>query len=362
MRSQGIGAAVAVVLALGAASPFWAADDESETRGVLVATRSILPGPFEIALPAKVGVLEAAADVTLSFEVTGRLERVLGDGARVAEGDELASLDTALEEAQLRQAELRLKDAERELRRVRGLKASSAASQKALDAARIAIGLRAAERDVATEHLSRRRILAPFSGVVTDVRFDPGEVVPPGAPMARLLSFALLKIEVGVPGYEITRVTPGSRARVEVPALPGETFQGTVHLVAPAAADGGHLFEVEVLVPNADGRLRPGMGARARIVTRKLARALVVPLECMVERSGERRVFFVEGGRARAVRVDDAPLVGEELVLPGTLPHRELVVRGHHDLRDGTPVRIDPTVLGGLAEGERVVRPETRLR
>jgi membrane fusion protein (multidrug efflux system) len=328
---------------------------------MLVATRTLEPRPFEIVLPGKVGVLAAAAEMTLAFEVTGRLARVLGEGAPVTAGDEIAALDIALEEAQLRQAELRVKDAERELTRVRGLRASSAASQKALDAARIAIGLRQAERDVALEHLARRRLVAAFSGVVTDVRLDPGEVAHPGATVARLLSFSLMKLELGVPGYEISQVAPGARARVEVPALPGETFDGTVHVVAPASADGGHLFEVEVLVPNPEGRLRPGMGARARLVIREIERALVVPLDCMVERAGKRFVFFVEDGKARAVPVDTAPLVGEELALPGSLPYREVVVRGHHDLRDGVPVRIDGLVLSGLGAGEPAVAPGARL-
>lgn len=328
---------------------------------MLVATRTLEPRPYEIVLPGKVGVLDAASSMRVSFEVMGRLERVLGDGARVEIGDEIAKLDSDLEQAQLRQAELRLLDAERELGRVRGLKASSAASQKSLDAARIAIGLRAAERDIALEHLSRRRLVAPFSGVVTDVRLDPGEVAHPGAPLARLLSFGLMKLEVGVPGYEITEVSPGALARIEVPALPGETFEGTVHLVAPAAAEDGHLFEVEVLVPNPQRRLRPGMGARVRLVTRALPRALIVPLECMVERSGERIVFFVEEGQARAVPVTHAPLVGDDLVLPDTLPYRDVVVRGHRDLRDGTPVRVDATILSGLQPGERAAAPDAKL-
>lgn len=358
LREGGRGVAIGWLLALAGAA---ALADGEPPKGVLVATRTIAPEPFAIVLPAKVGVLDAASELSLSFEVPGRLERVLGDGARVAEGDEVASLDTELEQAQLRQAELRLQDAQRELARAKGLKQSRAASEKTLDAARIAVGLRAAERDIAREHLARRRITAPFSGVVTDVRVDPGEVTQPGAPLARLLSFDLLKLEVGVPGYEITRVRPGEPVRVLVPALPGEHFEGSVHLVAPAAADDGHLFEVEVLVPNREGRLRPGMGARAHIVTRTLESALVVPLDCMVERAGTRFVFFVEGERATAVPVDDAPLVGERLVLPGTLPHRELVVRGHRDLRDGAAVRIDATILSGLAEGERAVTPGTRL-
>lgn len=332
------------------------------TKGVLVATRTLAPAPEEITLPAKVGVLEAAASMTLSFEVPGRVARILGDGARVAEGDELAALDTALEDAELRRAELRLEEARREHGRAQGLESSSAVSLKTLDSARIAVGLRRAELDVARERLARRRLVAPFAGVMAEVRLDPGEVTKPSAPVARLLNFDLLKLPVGVPGYQISRVAPGARVRVEVPALPGLDFDGTVHIVAPAAPEDGYLFEVEVLVPNRDRQLRPGMGARARIVTRSLEAAIAVPLDCMVEQSGERVVFFVEDGRARAVPVGDAALDGERIILPAALPHRELVVRGQHDLQDGTAVRVDSTIIADLPKGTSGTVPEARLR
>ena len=326
----------------------------------VVATRTLEARAHRIALPAKVGVLEAAADRMLSFEVPGRLVRVLGEGARVVTGDVVAGLDTALETAQVRQAELRLEDARRELSRVRGLK--SAVSGKVVDSARIALGLRESERDVAQAHLARRRLVATFDGVMTDVRLDPGEVAQPGVPVARLLSLDLLKLEVGVPGYEIVDVRPSAAVDVLVPALPGSHFEGSVHVVAQAAAVGAHLFEVEILVPNRDRRLRPGMGARGRIATRELESAILIPLECMVERGGERVVFFVADGRAHRVPIDLAALDGEHFVLPATLPYRDVVVRGQHDLSDGVDVRVDQTVLAEHPPGEPGLVPETRLR
>jgi membrane fusion protein (multidrug efflux system) len=348
-------------LAMALAAQALAATAEPAT-GPLVATRTLTAAPHELTLPAKVGIFEAASDMALSFQVPGRVARILGVGARAAAGEELAALDSALERAELKRAELRLEQAQRELARARGLQNSRATSEKVVDSARIEVGLRRAELDVANEQLVRRQLIAPFAGVVAEVRIDPGEVAQPGVLVARLLNFDLLKLAVGLPGYQISRAAPGARVRVSVPALPEEVFEGTVHIVAPAAAQDGYLFEVEVLVPNRDARLRPGMGARARIVTRSLEAALAVPLDCMVERDGERVVFFVEEGSARAVPVGESALDGATLVLPATLPYRDLVVRGQDDLQDGMPVRIDQTIIADLPEGAPGVVPEARLK
>jgi membrane fusion protein (multidrug efflux system) len=299
-----------------------------------------------------VGVLEAAASLEVSFEVSGRVERILGQGAAVTKGDEIAALDSQLEKADLRRAELLLADARAELKRLRGLQASRAASKSALESAHTAVGLRRAELDAASERLARRRLTARFDGVMADVRLDPGEVTVPGSPVADLLNLDLMLLEVGIPARQIARAQPGAPVTVEIPALGPEPFAGTVHHVAPAATGGGTLFEVDVLVPNAERRLRPGMGARAFVITNELPEALVVPLAASVQRGGRRVVFFVDEGLAHAVPVDDAILQGDELVLSPAIPYRTLVVRGQYDLDDGMAVRVDNSILAGQANSD----------
>jgi membrane fusion protein (multidrug efflux system) len=257
-------------------------------------------------------------------------------------------LESALERAQLHQAELRLREARAEWIRFRDLRESHAASERALEAAEIALGLRRAEHEVAREQLARRTLLARFDGVIGETRFEPGEVVSPGAIVATLLSLEELEIEIGVPGYQIGEVVPGARVFAVVPAVGSEPIEGRVHEVAPAAARGGHLFAVRVRLQNADGRLRPGMNARVRIVTEVVDRAVVVPLEAVVERRGERVVFFVEDGRARSVPVTGARLHEDRLLLVTVPRAAELVLRGQRDLHDDTPVRVDNSILEGL--------------
>jgi membrane fusion protein (multidrug efflux system) len=347
--SMGDRAALWLALALALnASPALAAEPAPEPRSTRVATRRLAPAPVELTLPAKVGVMEAAQSIEVAFEVAGRVVRVRGEGSRVAAGDEIAGLDDALEQAQLRQAELRLEEANLELGRVRNLQRSSAASDKALSSATTAAGLARAERDVARERLARRTLTARFGGIIGDVRIDPGEVATPGAPIATLLNFDLMKIEFGVPGYQVGRVPVGGDVRIAVPALEGETFDGTVLAVAPSAADGEHLFEVDVLIPNVEGRLRPGMAARGAVVIDEMRSAVRVPLDCVVPRGDERHVFFADGGIAVAVPVADAEVQGDEVILPDPAPLRDLVVRGQHDLTDGVPIEVDNSVLSEL--------------
>lgn len=314
---------------------------------VIVATRLLESGRHELTLPEKVGVLLADEQRDLSFEVSGRIESIVEEGTPVSPGDTIAKLASDLEMARLRQAELREQDAAAELRRLEGLGRANAASVQSLESAQTANHLRRAERDEARQHTERKLLTTSVGGVVVKTYLENGEVAAPGTPVATVMDTEAVRIVLGVAGFQIGRIAEGMRVDVRVPALAGESFEGRVVRVGAAAIDGGHLFEVEVRLPNPSGRLRPGMIVRASIVTDSLSDVLVVPLEAVVQRNGEPVAFFVDAGSARAVSLDGATWDGDRVLLPSSVPYRELVIRGHADLSDGGPLRVDNSVLRG---------------
>jgi membrane fusion protein (multidrug efflux system) len=344
-RGRGLGAGLAMIALLVLSG--WTDAASGDDTGVPVATVELELAPHTLTLPDKVAILEAATSLDLSFEVSGRVERILDQGARVEKDAVIAVLDNDLEAAEVRRTSLLLQEARSDLERARGLRKSSAASESALEVATTAVGLRRAERDAALERRDRRQLRARFAGVVAEVDIEPGEVTVPGGRVARLLDFDVMKLEVGVTGTQMRRVSPGAAVDVRVPALPGRSFAGRVHHIAPSAANSGALFELEIHVPNAEGLLKPGMSARASITTRVVAEALTLPLQTSVLRDDARVVFFVSEGRAHTVDVSDAILHGDRLVLGSPGPYRTLVVRGQHGLRDGVPVRVDNAILAG---------------
>lgn len=322
----------------------------SADEGQLVATRVLEPGPHDLTLPEKLGLLEAGEQRSLAFDAPGRLAFVAAEGTDAAEGEVIVELDNDFERARLRQMELRLRQARSEYERVSRLRASKVASAKSLDEAQTLVALRTAERDAAQEQLERRVLVAPFAGVVAEIRVEPDEVVQPGEPVVSFMDLSSLRLEVGVPGYQVGSVRARQDVRVTLPALPGDEFSGVVHRVALAAKAGGNLFVVEIRLANPDERLRPGMSARARIITRSLDSALLVPVGATVERDGNRVAFFADEGRARSVSLIEAIPHGQLFVLTELPSYRELVIRGQRDLRAGDPVRVDNRVLEGAVD------------
>jgi HlyD family secretion protein len=242
--------------------------------------------------------------VDLSSRVGARIvELRVREGDRVKQGDLLLRLDCADPQAQLSEAEARAASAraqavaleaqrgaaERQARRLSGLPADVAESSidqtaasatglaRQYDAARAQI--RAGEAAVARAKLlvAECEIRAPRDAEVATLPHEAGELVSPGAVLARLVDLSEVKATFYLPNAEVGAVKPGARAQVVADAWPGESFEGTVRTVALEAeftprniqtrTDRDRLvYPVEVVVANRDGKLRAGMPVQVTLL------------------------------------------------------------------------------------------------
>lgn len=119
-------------------------------------------------------------------------------------------------------------------------------------------------------------IHAPRAGVVEETYLESGEVAARGAALMRLVDLKEVKLTFYLPNAEIGSVQSGRSAAIHVDAYPGEQFVGQVSSIAMEAAftprniqtrtDRDRLvYPVEIVIPNQQLRLRPGMPAEARL-------------------------------------------------------------------------------------------------
>jgi membrane fusion protein, multidrug efflux system len=137
----------------------------------------------------------------------------------------------------------------------------------------------------------------------------------------------------------------GQPVRVSTRAHPELTFHGKLTRINPSVDPTSRTFQVETVVPNERGLLRPGGFARASIVTRADAKAAVVPMESVVYFAGVTKIFVVENGKAHSysgVKTGKEGRGWVEIEIAGDrLPETALVVTtGQSSLADGTPVVV----------------------
>jgi Cu(I)/Ag(I) efflux system membrane fusion protein len=144
-----------------------------------------------------------------------------------------------------------------------------------------------------TQQVERRvDYYAPFDGYVMDLGARQGAEVQPGNMLFQLADLNSVWITAEVPETQAAWLKPGDRAEVEVPALPGERFEGQVDFLYPELTQATRTLKVRVVVRNPRKHLRPGMFAAAHFRSMAQDHALTVPSEAVIK-TGTRSFVIV---------------------------------------------------------------------
>ena len=255
-------------------------------------------------------------------------------GDHVKKGQLLVELDAS----NIMQQKVQLDNLELEYNRAKELVAVGGASQQQLD--QITTQFEAAKTSY-DNLLENTKLLSPVTGVVTGRNFDSGDLAQ-GA-ILTVMQINPVKIVINVSESEFTKVKMGMPIDITLDVYGNELFKGKVSLIYPTIDPATRTFGVEVEIPNANNRIRPGMFARATINFGSVER-IVVADRAVVKRpgSGDRFVYvYNNDGTVSYVKVE----LGRHIdtvyeVLSGLDHEAQVVVAGQSRLSDGMKVQV----------------------
>ena len=267
----------------------------------------------------------------------GRIKKLNVEvGDFVAAGQILAEMDRV----QLDQAELKLRNDETELERVRALLAQGGISQADFDQLELAFKVSKSSY----ENIKDNTILrSPISGVITARNYDKGDIYTQTQPLYTVQQITPVKLLVAISETDYTRVKKGDKVTLTADALPGKEFTGTVNRLYPTMDAASHTFNVEVLVPNTRRELRPGMYAR---VTVNFGDSFNITVPdgsvSKMQGAGTRTVFIVDDEDVAQTRVVTLGrhFDGKFEILSGLQEGERVVVKGGSSLRAGQKVEV----------------------
>jgi len=181
---------------------------------------------------------------------------------------------------------------------------------------------------------ARLTLVAPISGVVSELPAREGMTVASGAPLFRINGLSTIWVNAEVPEAIASQVRPGNAVEARATALPGELFKGRVGAVLPEVNPATRTIKVRIELANPGARLVPGMFATVDFAPSARRKALVVPAEAVIQ-TGERTIVMVAepeaGGvrRFRAVELEaGAESRGMTEIRKGLAAGQEVVVSG----------------------------------
>jgi RND family efflux transporter MFP subunit len=305
------------------------------------------------------GSVESSTVSLVASEVEGMvIDLRAREGDTVRKGEALAGLRTTAMElrrgasaAQLKEAEARLRLAERSLARSQELFDSKVLSQQQLDDAFFEmtawqgrVEQLTAEIARIDHDLERCIIRAPFAGTVVAEHTEVGEWVAVGDAIVELASLSRLEVRVEVPERYFHSMRKGGKAEVTFDAIPGYKVDGAVDTIIPRADPRARTFPLKVALRESNGAIGVGMLAQVSMPAGDTVRAVVVPKDAIVGDGDGQHVFRIGAdSTVERVAVQTGEGVGDWIVVRGGIEAGQRVVtRGNERLFPGQPVSGEP--------------------
>jgi RND family efflux transporter MFP subunit len=323
-----------------------------------------------IALP---GTLQGFVQAPISARASGYLKRWHKDiGSRVRQGELLAEIETPEIDQQLsqavaarQQAASSLDLARSTLERWEGLRRKDAVSQQELDERRSADAQARANLAAADANVERlrqmegfKRVVAPFSGVITRRNVDVGDLIDAGGGAGRAL-FVLaqtdvLRVYVNVPQTYAQLIKVGQSVSVSQAELRGQSFKGEIVRTAASIDAQTRTMQAEITLPNKEGTLLPGAFVQVALPLPATG-AVTIPTNAVLFRAEGPRVASVAAdGRVSLRPVKVGRNYGESIeVIDGVAAADRFVLNPPDSLGEGDQVEIVAPAKDGKKADEK---------
>lgn len=303
-----------------------------------------------------VGTVTAINGVEISSEIPGIVQEIrFESGQSVKQGDVLVVLNTGIENAQLKDAQSKLKLAQMNYDRNKALSVKNAVSASALDTVFAQLQQAQAELEGIQAKIKQKTVTAPFAGKIGIRLVNLGEYVSAGTAMASLQSLDPLYVRFTLPEQYVSELYLQQPVEVSFNIAGGKSFQGTITGINSKVDQTTRNILVQATIPNKELQLYPGMFSMVKIFLREHKNVLTLPQTTISYSLHGDSVFLI---KTEGKDKDGKPILkayreyvktgerrGSEIaILEGIKAGDHVVTSGQLKLQNGTHVVIDDKV------------------
>jgi RND family efflux transporter MFP subunit len=185
-------------------------------------------------------------------------------------------------------------------------------------------------------------IRAPFAGQIKERTVTQGQYLKVQTPVMVIVNIDPMRVRLRVPEKMAAWVKNGQEVTVSVEAYPDRKFTGKITRINPSVDQQTRAFEVEALIDNREGLLKPGFFVKATIPSSFIVDSLLIPQDALLYVYGVYKVFVIDGNTLKEREVKIGERSGDEVEIAEGLARGEriaLPAKGQ-ELKDGAIVEV----------------------
>ncbi len=190
--------------------------------------------------------------------------------------------------------------------------------------------------------LEKMNIRAPFRGVIVNLPYyTPGVETASGNVMVGIMDYSKMYIETQFPENAMEKLAVGQNVHITNYNIKEDTLQGKLTQLSPAINEDTRTFSGYIEISNPELKLRPGMFAKADVVTVRKDSVLAIPKDIIKNRHHGQLVYTVNRNSAEEIAIQTGISDDEYVeVEKGLKPGDKIVTRGYEWLRNRSKVKV----------------------
>ncbi|MGI8508949.1 MAG: efflux RND transporter periplasmic adaptor subunit, partial [Gemmatimonadaceae bacterium] len=198
-------------------------------------------------------------------------------------------------------------------------------------------------------------LYAPVSGIVVDKKVLQGQAITSGEELYMIADLSDVWVDAELREADAANVRVGSAVQIQFAGLPGRPYKGRVAFIYPTLQQEGRSIKARIVIPNADGVLKPGMYGTVQLTTPNRS-ALTVPSSAIL-RTGDRNIVFVDMGNGQLMphNVEPGSTAGDYTeILSGLEPGQRVVTSAQFLLDSESNLgEVMKSMIGNMGSGDK---------
>lgn len=199
-----------------------------------------------------------------------------------------------------------------------------------------------AAKDMAENQLANTVIKSPVNGIVTKKFVDENNMCSPQTPILTVVEMDEVKVVVNCSEQSLSELKEGLTTKIELDAYAGEEFSGRIFKIGQTVDLLSRTVAVEIRIPNANHRIKPGMFARVKVFIAKKKNVLTLPKEGILEEETGDYTIVVKNGVTEKRKVQTGLNDGIKVeIVKGLKDGETVVTEGNYGLKSGISVNVN---------------------
>ncbi|WP_340680246.1 efflux RND transporter periplasmic adaptor subunit [Paraglaciecola sp.] len=293
---------------------------------------------------ATTAVLEAKEEAFVVPRASGIIDQIMvEEGDYVEKGQVLAQIEPQRYHLNLDRAKADLVGLEKELAKINKVYSQKLVSDDTFDKLNAQYQSAQATLALAELDLKEATITAPISGFIAERNAKVGNLTESfqRARMFHIVQQQDLYGIVYLPEKELSRVHKEQKALLDLTAFGGKPVEAVIERISPVIDPKTGTFKVTLRVPNHNHLLKSGMFAQVKLNYDTRDNVILLPRKALLAIDNSINVFVVKDGIATKTPIEIGYQEGEFVeVVSGLTGNEQVVITGHHNLRDKAPIEV----------------------